>query len=184
MPKLLIVTLALVFCAGAARSDAQTLPPAERAFFDQHISEIVRIEPKRMADPAMLKVFAVPIYEVTITIHEADSTNTSSIIVAHVGSQLVSVSRPSTDADLPHVLKMMNPGFRLTSAEDARMLQQVLDAIYPIIGSDDKKAETHRRTGNQWIFVRGVFFGKSQGFVFEIDASGAIVAVKYSLKIS
>jgi hypothetical protein len=184
MPKFLIVTLALIFCAGAARSDAQTLPAAERAFFDQHISEIVSIEPKRLADPAMLKVFAAPIYEVTITIREADSTNTNRIVVAHVGSELVNVSKPSTDTDLPDVLKMMNPGFRLASAEDALVLQQALDTAYPISGSDDKKAKTYRRTGNEWIFVRGVFFGKSKGFVFEVDAGGAIVAAKYVLKLS
>jgi hypothetical protein len=183
MHKCLIVMLALLFCAGATQSAAQTLAPAERAFFDEHISELVQIQPRRLADPAMPRVFAAPFYEVTITVHEGDSTGTTKFIVARAGSRLVSVRPPSGDADLPDLPKMMNPGFRLTSADDARVLQQALDVAYPIVGSGDKKAEANRRVGNRWIFVRGVFFGKDMGFIFETDANGAIVAVKYSLKL-
>jgi hypothetical protein len=31
--------------------------------------------------------------------------------------------------------------------------------------------------------VRGVFFGKQSGFVFKVDATGAITSVKYALKM-
>jgi hypothetical protein len=95
----------------------------------------------------------------------------------------VSVTRPSTDADLPDFLTMLNPGFKLATEDDARTLQQALDVAYPIIGSGDKKAETNRRAGNEWIFVRGIFFDKKMGYVFQTDPSGRIVSVKYSLKL-
>jgi hypothetical protein len=183
MRKSLVLTLALVFCGVAAQSFAQVLTSEERAFFDQHISELVKVEPTRVVDPAVQKVFAAPFYEVTTTIHEGDGTNTLKLIVARLGSQLVSVTRPSTDADLPDFLTMLNPGFKLATEDDARTLQQALDVAYPIIGSGDKKAETNRRAGNEWIFVRGIFFDKKMGYVFQTDPSGRIVSVKYSLKL-
>jgi hypothetical protein len=183
MHKSLILVLTLAFCAPAAHAAAQALTPAERAFFDQHISEIVQIEPKRLVDPALQKVFATPFYEVTVTIRENNGMNTNTLIAARVGSQLVNATRPGEDAELPDFLKMMNPVFKLATSADARTLQQALDAAYPILGSDDQKAKTYRRAGNQWIFVRGVFFDNRQGFVFETDSTGAIVAVKYALKL-
>ncbi len=93
------------------------------------------------------------------------------------------MTRPSSDADLPDFAKMMNPEFRLASADDARTLQRALDAAYPIMGSEDQKAAANRRVGNQWIFVRGVFFDNKMGFIFETDATGAVTAVKFSLKL-
>ena len=183
MHRLLIVALALAFSAPAVQSAAQTLTPEERGFFDQHIGTIVQIEPKRLVDPAVQKVFAAPFYEVTVTIHEKEGTNTNRLIAARVGSELVNMTAPSSDADLPDLAKMMNPAFRLASPADAQTLQQALDAAYPIIGSENQKAATSRHVGNQWIFVRGVFFDNKSGFIFETDAKGAITAVKYSLKL-
>jgi hypothetical protein len=183
MRKSLVLILAVAFCGAAVQSFAQALTPADRAFFDQHISELVKIEPTHLVDPAVQKVFAAPLYEVTITVHEGDGTNTSKLIVARLGSQLVSVTSPSTDAELPDFLKMLNPGFKLATADDARTMQQALDAAYPIISSEGKKARTNRQAGNQWVFVRGVFFDSKMGYIFQTDASGRIVSAKYALKL-
>ncbi len=78
MHRSLILMLALAFCAPAIQSGAQTLTADERAFFDQHISQIVQIEPKRLADPAVQKVFAAPFYEVTVTIERTKGATPTS----------------------------------------------------------------------------------------------------------
>ena len=162
---------------------AAGLPAEEQAFFDKHISEIVQLEPTKLNDAAFLKVFATPFYSVKVLIKEADSEQTSTLIVARVDGKLVSVGRPSSDADLPDFAKMLNPDFKLKTDADAKLLQQALDAAYPIIGDSDKKAESFRHAGGQWILVRGVFFDDKLGYIFEVDASGTIKSVKFTLKL-
>lgn len=159
------------------------LSPDEKAFFDKHVSEIVKIEPTRLEDKNLLRVFATPFYNVKIEVKQGEGSETSEAVAARVGDQLVSVSRPSTDADMPDFPKTLNPSFKLKTDTDAKAMQSSLDVLYPIIGDDDKKAETFKHAGNKWTFIRGKFFDHHMGFIFETDASGAIKSAKYSLQI-
>ncbi len=185
MRKSLVAALVFAFlCVPAVRSMAQTLTPEERTFFDQHISKIVEIQPKRMVDPAVVKVFAVPFYDVAVTIHEAEGTSGTNVILTRTSSGLAFVGRPSGDEDLPDFPKMLNPAFRLATPADVQTMQQALDAVYPIVGLDsERKAATSRHVGDEWIFVRGTAFDTKVGFVFKTDAKGAITGVRFSVNI-
>jgi hypothetical protein len=162
---------------------ADGLSPEEQAFFDKHISDVVRFEPTKLNDPSFLKVFSTPFYSVKVTIGPADGGAMTTLVVARIDDKLVSVDRPSTDADLPEFPKMLNPAFKLKTNDDAKMLQQALDVAYPIIGRDDEKAKSFRRSGSRWIFVRGVFFESKLGYVFDVDSSGVVKSVKFMLKL-
>ncbi len=168
------------FCARA-----EGLPAEEQAFFDKQISTFIQILPTRLQDAALVKVFAVPFYKVTVEIKDGDGGSQSvELVVARVEDKLVNVSRPGSDTNLPAFKKMLNPTFKLKTDDDAKAMQQAMDVAYPITGGDeDKKAKGFQHTGNRWTFFRGTFFDKKLGFVFEVDANGDIKSVKFSLKI-
>lgn len=162
---------------------AQNLAPEERVFLDQHMSDVVKVEASRLSDPALPIVFSVPIYAVKVAIHAGNGVSSQQAMVIRQDSQLVGVALPSSDDDAPQIRKMMNPRFRLLTDQDAIVLEHALDVVYPIVGSEDRKAEAFRHDTSQWMFVRGLFFGKQSGFVFKTDATGAITSVKYALRM-
>jgi hypothetical protein len=160
------------------------LPADEKAFLDQHFSDVIKIEPVRLSDPAVVKVFATPFYKLQVDIYDGEGgTSGNSVIVARRDDKLVAISRPSTDGDCPAIQKMFRPDFRLKNDDDARVLQAAFDAVFPIIGSSDQKAATFKHAGHQWIFVRGEFFEAKMGFVVTTDNSNAVTGVKFVLKL-
>jgi len=175
---------ALVLGVVATRAWSAEPTAAEKAFLDQHISDLVKIEYVRVSDPVVLRVFATPFTTVNIDISDGDGgTNHSSILVTRRDDKLVGITRPSTDGDCPAIRQMFRPDFRLKNDNDARMLQAALDAIFPITGSSDQKAKTFRHAGQKWTFVRGDFFEEKMGFVLTTDNSGAITGVSYVMKL-
>lgn len=165
-------------------SGAQSLSAEDQAFFDKHSTDVVRLEPTRLSDPAFVRVFSMPIFHIKVVIKQGDSGDESmETIVARTGDKLVSIGRPSSDADMPDFPKMLSPSFKLKSDSDAKDMQAALDVVYPIVGDDDKKSASFRHSGTQWTFVRGKFFNNLLGFVFDTDANGTITSAKFSLKI-
>ena len=182
----------LAFAVVAALSLAWTargagLSADERAFFDKHMSDIVKVEPSRMDEPALKKVFDAPFFDVKVTINQGGSeTQTSDVKVARVGQELVNVSLPSTTEQMPKLKQMFKPTFKLRSEQDAKAVEAALDVLYPIsnsFGGEDLKAKAIKHAGNKWMFIRGAFFQKHKGFAFTTGADGAITAVEYSLDL-
>lgn len=169
---------------GVLRAGAQALTADEQSFIDKHISEIVKTKVTRLTDAAVTKVFSTPFYKLQVIIDDGDGgTETSDRIVARNATQLLNVSAPGTDTDVPQMLKMLDPKFKLAADADATVLQQALDVLYPPMGSDDKKAVKFTHAGNQWTFIRGTFFESKKGYVFTTGADGTITGVKFMLKL-
>jgi hypothetical protein len=175
---------ALVLGVVATRAWGGDLTADEKAFLDQHFSDVVKIESARVSDPAVIKAFATPFYTVSIDISDGDGgTSHNSVLVTRRDDKLVGVTRPGTDGDHPEIQQMFRPDFRLKNDADARVLQTALDAVFPIIGSSDQKAKTFKHAGHEWTFVRGEFFDAKMGFVVTTDHSGAVTGVKFVLKL-
>ena len=175
---------ALVLGMLATRAWGGDLPADDKAFFEKHFSDVVKIDPVRVSDPAVIKVFATPFYTLNVSIDDGQGgTNQSSVVVARQDDRLVSVSRPGTDGDHPEILQMLRPDFRLKNDSDARVFQAALDAVYPIIGNSDQKAKGFKHAGPQWKFVRGDFFEAKMGFLVTTDKSGAVTSVTYVMKL-
>lgn len=178
----LIAVGMLLATTPAARAD--DLSPEDKAFFDKHSSDIVRLEPGKVTDPTFVHVFALPVFHVKVYIKQGDGgDSTMDVMAAKMGDKLVSVGRPSSDTDLPDFPKMLNPSFKLTSDADAKDMQAAMDLIYPLITDDEKKAEGFRHEGNKWTFIRGPFFDKKIGFVLTTDAGGKVTSATFSLKV-
>jgi hypothetical protein len=182
IPACLLIAVGMLLAATpAARAD--DLSPEDKAFFDKHATDIVRLEPGKVTDPTFVHVFALPVFHVKVVIKQGDGDGSMDLVVAKMDDKLVSVSRPGTDSDLPDFPKMISPSFALKSDADAKDMQAAMDLIYPLITDDEKKAEAFHHEGNKWTFIRGPFFNNKMGFVFETDASGKITSAKYSLKL-
>ena len=164
---------------------AQSVTPDDRAFFDKHIGEFVKLEctPTPVDSPAVKQAFAARLYKVQVVLKVTNGTSTENLVMARVGDTLINIERPGEDQDLPEFPKMVNPAFALTTDAAARTFQQALDEIYPIVGNSDKKVEAFRHAGNQWIFIRGMFIDTKLGFILTTNAAGSVVAAKFSLKI-
>ena len=175
---------ALVLGVVATRAWGAELTADEKAFLDQHVSDLVKIEYARLSDPAVVKVFATAFYTLNVDIDVGDGgTSANSAIVARQDDKLVSIHRPSTDGDCPAILQMIRPDFRLKTDNDARVVQAALDAVFPIIGSSDQKAKNFKHAGHQWKFIRGEFFDAKMGFLVTTDNSGAVTGVQFVLKL-
>ena len=166
---------------GIAR--AADLTPDEQAFFDRHTSDLVRFETQRLDDPAVAKVFSAPFYTVKFVLKDGDSEQSSELRVVRIEDKLVPVGQPSSDDAQTGFLKLLNPAFKLRTEADGKLLQQALDAAYPINSESDKKAKAMRHKGRTWTFVRGEFFDSKLGYIFETEAGGAIKSVKFVLKL-
>lgn len=185
MRKLLPAVVVAVWCLTSVARGAG-LSQEEQAFFDKHISKVVQIEPSRISDPSLDRVFQATFYKVTISVKQGEGTQTMDLTVARLGQELVDVSMPGTTEDLPQLKQMLKPDFKLRNQKDAEELQSALDVLYPIsnsFGGEDLKAKAIKHSGNQWNFIRGKFFEKHKGFSFRTDASGAITDAKYSLEL-
>lgn len=184
MSKRMLANLAVLISLFVTGAFGQGLSGEEATFVKNHVSDVVKVEPARLNDSAVLKVFAAPIYKLTVSIDDGSGgSSTQEAIVARVGEKLVPISRPSTDGDYPNIQKMFRSDFKLASEADAKEVQQALDAVYPIIGSEDQKAESFHRSAGGWTFVRGKFFDDTMGFVLSTGPGGNVTAVQYVLKL-
>lgn len=182
LPVIVVALLCLTYAARGAELSAE-----ERAFFDKHQSDIVKVEPSPMDEPALKKVFRARFYNAKVIINQGGGgSETVEVKVARVGQDLENVSLPSTDAKMPKLKQMLSPDFKLRNNQDAKTLEAALDVLYPVSafgGDDDKKAKAIKHSGNQWLFIRGAFFAKHKGFAFTTDTGGAVTAVEYSLDL-
>jgi hypothetical protein len=183
MNRSLAFALLTLWSAIPAVLSAGELTPAEKAFFDRHVSDLVRFEMETMDDLAIEQVFSTPFYKLEVLILLEGGDQNTKLIVTRVGDKLVSVTRPGTDGDLPEFQKLLNPAFKLRTNADAKMLQQALDVLFPLFMQSDKKARSFRRAGDTWIFARAEFDESKSGYIFTTDANGTIKSVKYQLRL-
>ena len=127
------------------------------------------------------------LYDVTVRIAGPDEgASISELKVIKAGGAVTPICAPSTNQPCPELQKLIKKRFTLKTEQDAKAVEAVLDALYPIsdsFGGRDKKAKKIVRTGNGFTFVRGEFFKALKGFLFETDANGSIVRVSHSLEI-
>lgn len=153
----------------------------DQAFFDKQTAKFIKLQPTRLTDPALEKVFMAMMYKVNII--GSDGSNTTAI-VARTGDDITIVSIPSSTAEMPDLVKLLKPEFKLKSASDGKTFQDALDAVYPIdttFNKDDVNAKATRHKGNQWTFIRGKFFDHFKGFIVTTDPAGHVTAVKWTL---
>jgi len=178
----------MCFMAGTLTRAAKT-PTSDEALVAAEVSKMFKVtSTATKLDAAALKeVTDATMYDVKVKIAgPGGGSSRSSLIAVKQGKTVTTLSRPSTSQDCPGLKTMLKKTFKLKSDANAKALEAVLDALYPIsdrFGGKDKKAKAIKREGAKFIFVRGEFFKNLKGFIFETDSSGSVVKVTYSLRI-
>jgi len=181
-----LLAVALATAAVILPLRAEQLTPDEKTFIDKHISDVIGTETERLSDPSLTKVFATPFYKIKLGIKQADGQmdSSQSLIAVKLDDKLVDLSTPSSDADVPMMVKMFDPKFKLLADADAQTVQKCFDILYPPFMEEEKKIIKFSHKGNDWTFIRGKFFDTFSGYVITTNADGSVKTVKFSLKLT
>lgn len=147
-------------------------------FFNKRINQIVKLEATPLTAAALEEVFVPKFYKITVELPDLSPT----AVFARIGDDIFPLVQPTTDQDMPDLLKYFKSSFQLNSDDDAKSLQQALMLLY-LCAKDNPSVMTIRHTGNDWTFIYDKFFENYSGFIFTTDDKGTIIAAKYSLQI-
>jgi hypothetical protein len=184
-----IAIMGILICLLSSFSYAGDLSPAEKKLIDAEVKKIYKVtnSSSKINLVAYERVTAATIYDVKVIIKGPDGSSSSSPmkLIKH-NNKITSLTYPSTNQPCPELKALIKKSFKLKTAKDAKMLEGFLDQLYPIsdsFGGKDKEAKAIKKSGNKIILIRGEFFKKFKGFIFETDASGSVIKVDYSLGI-
>ncbi|MGD0832171.1 MAG: hypothetical protein ABR907_14605 [Terracidiphilus sp.] len=185
--RLIAVTvLALNFSPFVALG--QTPSNDDDAFIQKHQYDLVKVTWTRLDNYAASRVFAQPIYRVTIAAKEGYGQNPywGNLVVTRMGDDIVPIPRPSRDGELLGLLALFRSDFRLNSDDVAETFQRALDLIYPT-SQEDQWMEKFQHEGSQWTFTRGRYLNSPGGywdFVVTVDGQGAVTAIRGVRRVS
>ena len=165
---------------------AADLSPAEKKLIDAEVKKMFTVTSSstKINLVAYGRVTDATIYDVKVIVKGPDGSSSSPMKLVKLNNKISSLTSPSTDQSCPELNALIKKSFKLKTAKDAKMLEGFLDQLYPIsdsFGAKDKEAKAIKKSGNKIILIRGEFFKKLKGYIFETDASGTILKVDYSL---
>jgi len=185
----IIAIFGVVCCLVGTMIGAAVAPSKDEAFVAAEVCKMFKVTStaKELKSAAIKKVTDASIYDVKVRVTGPDGSPIGlSMKVVKRNKTVTELDSPNTNQSCPRVKTLINKTFKLKTEQDAKTLEAALDELYPIsnsFGGRDKKVKAIRRQGQTVTFVRSTFFKKLGGFVFETDANGAIMNVRYSLKI-
>jgi len=182
----IIAIFGVVCCLVGTMIGAAGAPSKDEAFVAAEVCKMFKVTStaKELKSAAIKKVTDASIYDVKVRVTGPDGSPIGlSMKVVKRNKTVTELDSPNTNQSCPRVKALINKTFKLKTEQDAKTLEAALDELYPIFGGRNKKAKAIRRQGQTVTFVRSAFFKKLGGFVFETDANGAIMNVRYSLKI-
>jgi len=185
-----LAPLLLVVC-GAPLASAQ-----DKVSIEEHvkadIAKRTSINASPIQDVGILTCFAFEAYDVEIKTkqHDHSYVTTNEVhIKTNTGMQKIPYRRPGEDVEIPEMLPLIKPGFKLMTQADGVAMLSALKALYKRTRSsfsdDDDKEPEFVQKGTTWYFImdQSYFSGKLDGFVFVTDSVGKITKVSYSLNI-
>ena len=152
----------------------------------EEIIKKIETSPKRLTSLALTKVFSATFYQVKIiTKHPNGPSQSYETILARKDEAFVNIENPYTNMPMPNLKTLIRSDFHLETDEDAIILQEAFEQIYPSFSLFDEKVEETdiRHSNNEWLLIRGKFFDRHKGFIIKNDKKGAITYVSYSLEI-
>jgi hypothetical protein len=174
-------------CASGIAAEAPApRPGAERAQIEakikQTIFEHTTVKAAEIQDLGIATCLSARVYKVEISMGKNQQTGATHTIYAVTAKNLLEIGKPSTNADMPELLELVKPSFRLSDETAGLAMLSALKAMYPPMGMNETIPRvTHN--GKTWNFILGKFFEDSSGFVVDTDATGKIVKVAHVLRI-
>ena len=173
----------IVLCVGliAIAGRAQVATPQEKSFIDANIGKLIKVDPTPVKGEELEKVFHATFYMVKVNV--GNSGTTDMLVAARVADNLSDVSLPGGTADMPALLALVKPDFKMKADADGKAFEAALDLLYPPDTRYDEKRKAVRHAGTTWTFIRGMFIGDYKGLLVTTDAEGTITSIRYSREI-
>lgn len=162
---------------------ASTVAGAADQFQERFLSNIsLEVTPK--GEQYVGDIIQSPVYKVRFEAFPGHSFSPSYAIIEvfDSGDDLVPVVVPSTNEDLPYFNQLVHPDFQLDTSSAADF-EAMLIAVMPGDFFDDDRSDSVETSDGRWIFYTGTFFDKRKGFVIDLNESGQITGVSYSLEL-
>ncbi|GAA4651179.1 hypothetical protein GCM10023116_34620 [Kistimonas scapharcae] len=186
------LTFVLVILAAAiTQTTTSTLFAAENEH-PTHPSPENGMDPESRVQPLKDKIletlFTAQFYRFDIRKRQTgrNTNKREGLTIAKVDQQYIYLEQPTTSQFLPDFQRLFKKGVQIKTPEDARTIEAALNILYPITNEhayNSLKDKTIRKEGNQWFFIRDMFFRELKGFIFKTDDNGNILSISYSLKI-
>jgi len=183
MKKLLwFILISIMFLL--VTSYPQDITQSEESLIREEVCRRIKIDAKPIDTPTMGKIFYGTFYQIKLSREDPDGglLGMGDLILIRVDDHFVMSEDTGTSKSMPSLKSLLKKDLRLNNMEDAQMIQDALDSIYKISSFSDENVKAIKQIGDEWIFIRGKFFDKYKGFIFDTK-DGVIVEVKYSLDI-
>lgn len=149
----------------------------------QDFIERTTVSAKEIKNDDVSKCFSGTLYDVSIeTEGPTYSSSLQDSLYVKKGDDLILITEPGTDAEMPALLDIVNPDFKLKSEDDGKALMRAIKVLFPST-FDDEIETRYEIDGGKWSLIVNDFFDDFSGFVFETDADGKITKVSRSLSI-
>ena len=176
-----------VTCAtGIAAEAPAPRPGADRAPIEDQIKktlfENTTVKAAEIQDLGIATCLSARVYKIEITMGKNQQRGATNTIYAVTAKNLLEIDKPSTNADMPELLALVKPSFKLSDETAGLTMLSAFKAMYPPMGMNETTPRVIHK-GKTWSFILGKFFENFSGFVVQTDATGKIVKIAYVLGI-
>lgn len=176
---LILILLAAGLTMGTASGD-------EHAALKAKFLENIQVEIEPLKTDALGEVFQQPVYQFEVQLFETESVlfgQSRDFTAYETGDGVAQILVPSTNEELPWLMTLIDPGFRL-SEETAPQMEAALRAVMPERFFEmDHDDEVIVALPGEWRFVTGTFFDNLKGFILTVNDDGQVTGAVYSLNI-
>lgn len=181
-PKKRFLHLVIVGSVISLMSSVPVLADAEvEEFVKDEIVKNIEVTAEKYDDEKVRKCFSGTFYKVEIkTPQPGGGSVTVGGLYLKDEEGVRSVPKPMTTAEMPQLLAIANPNFKLRTAEDGKTIQGALTTLYPSAVDDDVEQRV-LQNGTTWSLIMDDFFDDFSGFVIETDEQGKITQISRNL---
>jgi len=91
---------------------------------------------------------------------------------------------PYTTEPLPELNFCLKPEFLVNSKEQAQLLFEAIETVYPAESMFDERFEKQLlKVDNGWVYINGEFFDEKKGYIAETTPQGKVIKITRSLNL-
>jgi hypothetical protein len=171
-----IILISIILCLSIPQINAQEISQKDNSYIDNMFLSKLTIYKQKIDSDTLAKVFKGNFYLVDPKISLEDQEGTYSC------RKLISINEGVIKEIIDSsIVILVKENFLLKNEEDVIIFETALDKLYPL-QEEDKEYKEHLKSGNNWYFIRGEFFGAKSGYKVTINQDSKITGIVYDLE--
>lgn len=115
---------------------------------------------------------------------DGGQSSSESFLYYHHEDALGLMTIPYTTEPLPELSFCLKPDFRVNNKEQAQLLFEAIETVYPAESMfDDRFEKQILKVDNGWMYINGEFFDDKKGYIAETSAQGKVIKITRSLNL-